>query len=179
MAINLLPWREQQAIQRNYRYGLWLLISIGCLALITVGICRYLNLLKIHYEKENIQLAQQIIALHLPNDTQKLTADYQSVQQQIQLIRRIQTQQTQFWREISWLQQQSPSDIQLTHLTWTTMSLRLQATTAYPDRVGLLVSALEKSQLFSQVILENIDQTGHSTMTYFSIHANRIQEFSI
>jgi len=172
MAINLLPWRERQAIRELQRYVTGLLICMIIIVGAGVGARYYLSYLNKHYLSANLHLAQQINDLPIPEDNKKLAADFEMARQQIKLIETVQANQTQFWRDFWWLQQNVPTPIRLTHLSWNSAELRLQAVTAHSGSIGLLVSALENSGLFSQIILEHIDQADSTGAIGFVIHAN-------
>lgn len=176
MSINLLPWREGQIKKRMHQYFLFLFMSIGIIFIFSFFIIRYLNHLNSDYTFRNNNLSKKINEINFFYDSKKLEKDYQIYFDQIKLIKKINLNQNNFWKEFNFFQQNLPKDIQITHLAWIGEELRLQGTTSFPEHIGAFMKSIEKSLLFSHVILENIDREDQSLVTQFAIHVDRPEE---
>lgn len=176
MAINLLPWREQRAVRRTRQYGLLLAASIVTLSILTGSLHYLLGFLAMDYQLRNVHLAQEIKNVDNTGNIQKLSADYQTTDQQIKLIQAIQNNQSNFWRDFSFLQKNLPIDIQLTQLEWVDDELHLQGSTTQSEHVGSLIKSLEISHFFSQIFLDSIAKENNEPLIHFTIRAHQIQE---
>ncbi len=175
MAINLLLWRENQAKRQTRQYGLWLLMSLIIILILALATHSFLNYLVNIYQLRNAHLSQEITAISVPNDLNKLTVDYQATSQQIKLIQAIHSNQTYFWKEWRFLQQRLPENIELTRLSWVGPELHIEGRTEFSEWIGSVIKSLENSQLFSQVILEKLDKDNETPTIRFTIQAIRAQ----
>lgn len=170
MIINLLPWRERQARRNLNQFLLLLLISEILITVLTVSIRGHLNQLRKASQSRNRIEATQLNPIPINDDNKKLSVEYQILQQQIQLIQNIRIYQNNFWQEFAFLQQHLSDDIQLNYLTWSGQTLTLQGLSDHSEKITLLVQTLEKSQLFSQVILDALNREEMKSRIHFSLH---------
>jgi Tfp pilus assembly protein PilN len=175
MAINLLPWRETLLVRKNRRYWLTILLTVMLISMITLIGRYYLSYLNHHYQLSNLHLTELIKTNQITDNGKQLSIDYQNIQQQIKLIRSVDHAQKRFWQELDFLQK-SPPPIQFSNLTWVQNELQIQGYSSQADLIGLFIKNLEKSQLFSQVALGNLNQENKTGTIYFVLNSARIQE---
>lgn len=169
--INLLPWREQQRIERKKAFGVGMFGAfIG--AVVVAGVAWFLVSQMIDAQRSRNNLLQTEIR-ELDKQIEEINSLEQQKQQfiaRMQIIETLQRSRPEIVHVFDTFTRIIPDGVYLTSLQQTGRRFRLQGMTQSPTRVSSFMRSIEASEWLTKAELEGIGRGGgqNNTFTLFA-----------
>lgn len=174
--INLLPWREQQRVERKKAFGVGMFgAAVGALLMAAVGWLLMNQMIDAQRDRNNL-LRSEITVLD------KQIEEINSLEQQkaqfiarMQIIETLQRSRPEIVRVFDTFTKIMPDGVYLTSLQQTGSRFKIQGVTQSASRVSNLMQAIHASEQLAEPDVE-IVQTGRGTgaSSNFTLYAQQV-----
>jgi len=173
MAINLLPWREQQNKRKNQRFIRQLMAIIVILIGLLFALDQYFYRIKIKQDSQVNHLSHLISSQPNIEDIQTIESLYRDLSEQIKKTQSIKKNQADFWYMLATLRKTFPRNLQLKQLSWKNQQLSIMGEADQAEAVTHLIDKLKNDRSFRTISIDTLAQTNQEACVKFSISANQ------
>lgn len=174
--INLLPWREQERVERKKAFGVGMLgAAVAAMLVAAVGWLMMNQMMDAQRDRNNLLRAEITVLDKQIEEINSLEQQKQTFIARMQIIETLQRSRPEIVKVFDTFARIIPDGVYLTSLQQTGTQFKIQGVTQSASRVGNFMRAIAGSERLLQGELE-IVQTGRGTgaSSNFTLYAQQV-----